>query len=543
MGFNNFEQAQFQVLQCLIPASGTYGDMKARSFTMNAMRENIDALQHSTGNFTNFTQESILNANADGRSLMSMNAQAMGSVDIVDNWDSQRRLILLILQNVNTQTVYMVSGFMSADFISGYGSYNAYASVRFDTVLTLNPDYDFNGNISGYSIADSDNIIGANSITDLNGMSQINNIQRPSDIFGKSAIQNMFSDHNGPMVTHTADTMNRTVHFSQHRNSITNDYLTRSLKAFNDSAINNGDGALGFDGDQMNSVLNSAATSSAVAENAYTTASIINTLLVNASSLRNATTTWGELTALLPELNSEQVTRVIPDDSGVEHHQGIMAWGNRYEAPIAAEIAAAVRSLMIRYGITYVGFQMATSSDSLSMDYSGGATFQWTYTNPTGGPDARLAYAGLPEQQLFAAFETYMRTVVLPRAANGNRVMVSVQANAFKDMTLSLALGTEEPVTATAGCFAAGLWSPVNVADIQGADNMACNMLQLFGEINKSRQGMTPAQNQPMTAIGNSGMGLSDFAINTGGMGSAPMGGGMGDTSQQPTGDGTGWLY
>ena len=505
MNFNDMQMAQFRVLQCIVPTSGTYGDMHSRDFSMNASAGALASLTENTNGFRNISQEALRNASGTDINLMRINAQSAGTVTIADGWFNQRNIIILMLENVSTKTVYIISGYTDATFIqpgmTHPSAINPGSTVRFDSVITLSPTYDFNNNVT-YDITDSDSILAANYVNGAiqNGPSEIlTQSQRPIDVIDSASMQAVFQDYSGmPMHTLPHDGVSISTNFSQHRNAVGNDFLYRTLQAYTDGSVNNSDmessryrqGQSNEISRDPTNVIDGAMQALSIQENMFGKAPIINTLLASGSNQRSASISWGNLLTTLPELSSPDITVIPAGDSGVDSvGQGVIGWHGRYEAQYASEIATAVASLMKRYCISFVGFKIHSGvPDLYSMNVDNGCSFMWN-VDQQGTPMFRVGYAGLPDVALQQHFQTYINTIVMPKLACGMKIAVEVTASAFKDMTIIMSLGDEAPLVATAGTFASSLWSPVNTANTHGASNIAGSMLEVFDHISSSLSG------------------------------------------------------
>lgn len=510
--FGESAYSSFTPETLLVGVSGQYNDMVSRPFVMHTAQNTLDELMLKTQNGLNITQQTV---QLDGQNVIQISADNCGVIEVDGGWQTGRNVVVLVLRNIHDGSKFVLSGYTDPDFMYNE-QVNQYARVTFNSVIELQAISQYDGSVR-YEMYNSDNIL---SMTHLNGRvggQQISTSQRPLDVlnnasFRQETIDNSDSSIGGDTpIVHLgmADSMgmgSRNPELSRASNGSANDYLFRTSRAFADTRLT------ASAHDDLSHNLAGAASNEIVSEGSYTEMPLLNTILTHASARRAASATVEELISVMPNLM--QVTKVIRGDSGavlsnVEHWQG------RGDTKIAAELAGAIPAIMLKLGIQLAGFQMSTTVAGTSMD-----GYNNTFNYKLNPMDQSMPLVGfiipeIPQQQMLAAFQAYMRSVVFPSITHGRNVVIDVECSITKDFIISISVDGSNPMNFSAPTFASSAWSPVGSTTLQSNTSMSNGMLELTSYMTNMQEGnvspssplsgqqqITPMQQTPSQPMG-----------------------------------------
>lgn len=485
--FGETQYNSYVVERLVVGVVGGCQDMVARPFMMHTGQNALDEFIINTDNGLNITQQSVQMTN--NNNIIQLTAEGQGTIEIDGQWSSGRNVFSMIIRNVNDHSKFILSGFTSPDFMPSGGEVNPYATLTFNSVIELQAITNYDGSVK-YQLHNSDNILSVNSLNGSVHGQQVTTTQRPVDVLDgamlRSEVMSESSSHidsNTPIVNlGLVDSMGsggRSPQLSRASNAAGNDYLYRTTRAFSDAKLT------GSANDDLNHHLHATATNQVIGEGSYQEMPLINTILTNAASKRNATISFGELEQTLTNLR--QVTTVHTDDNYVDM-SGTEHWGGRGEVRIQAELAAAIPAIMLKLGIQLIGFQMTSASAVGSMDgYNNTFLIK---QHPDGSPMVGFITGDLPENELLSSFIAYMRNVVFPTATSGyGSVVLDVECSVVKNLVMSTSIDNANPLVRGAPTFASSMWNPANTTTTTSNTSMADGMLNLTAYISSSQDG------------------------------------------------------
>ncbi|AFI55435.1 hypothetical protein TSMG0152 [Halocynthia phage JM-2012] len=476
-GENNY--SSFTAERMLIGISGQYHDVVARPFTMHTSESSLDELMLKTNNGLNITQDSV---QLENQSIIQLMGESQGVIDIDDTWQAGRNVFILILRNINDNSKFILSGFTSSDFLEGQ-NVNQYAQLRFNSMIELNAIQNMDGSIS-YQMFNSDNILTSNHLTGSVG-GNITQPQRPTDVIDNAILRMETIDQSSsnigsdvPVISMGLNNGHRAPELGRATNASGNDYLYRTARAFSDAQLT------GTNQDDLTHHLQGMSSHSVLTEGSYSSTPLINSILTNAASRRTAAATFAELCEALPNLS--QVTEILNGDGGATM-EGMEHWKGRGVTTLCAEFAAAIPAVMMKLGISTVGFTMTTGSSTLSMD---GFNNTFAFKHGSMGIELSFLTPEIPQMEAQAAFTAYLRNVVFPSITKHHNVVLDVQCSISKDMIISMSVDGSNPRTWAGPTFCSSLWNPTGATTVDSNTAMANGMMSLTNHISNSQNGM-----------------------------------------------------
>ena len=116
-------------------------------------------------------------------------------------------------------------------------------------------------------------------------------------------------------------------------------------------------------------------------------------------------------------------------------------------------------------------------------------TFNFKANPAVGGAMLAFISPDIPQQEMVATFESYLRTVIFPTACKGRHVVLDIECTTMKSLTISISIDGSHPYTRTAPTFGSSSWNPVSATTLEANTSMSNGMLDLTSYMVNSQQG------------------------------------------------------
>lgn len=479
---------QFHAVKSFLVESGTYQQPMLRTYQTHYDDTVVKRYLEDTYNGTQIVPNAFSNISS---SILTPSAAPTGSVMIENGWQDRRMSFIIEIEVAdhftNDSRSVVFTGYTDHTDISPISKkldMNMRMYFNTSTIISTITQRSANGAISRRrAMMDSSHLLNTTTMQSV----QANNANMYNEntlwyatprnvIYEMNNINNNNqSFHNNQLIDFRSRSNAMEVSRSRRENAVPSTYLSKILRGVTDNMSSM---THGIAEDENIALINA---SHAVSESHNAEDPVLMEILLRSDYLTRGYITWGQLTAMVPNLDSvtrfsTRASKVVRTNVPEADANNFNHWnGVGHETLIANNIAQLVPAMMTSCMIGTISF--AFSNDNLSLQPSVSITNGLTMID------------GVPFTAVASQFESRFNAEIAPLITDQGRTLLNmiVQCSLGTETFISISRNGEPEVPFCAPTFCDSLYTPILSPTEQGLTDIASDLQNIANSVNNAQ--------------------------------------------------------